>query len=178
MNRSWKIMGATHAAVLLALAGSGCGDDDGGTDAGPADSGRDTGTMEDAGPPDEDSGMPDDDAGPGDSGTMDDAGMVDRNAYVRAAHMVPNAGGVRICAQVVLPGDMLLPGNALPARTMGGMPGAGAITFRSVSGYLPFPAVLPTGAPAQYRIRIYDAVAYDGASADGIQDAGVRSSGA
>ncbi|MCS6799680.1 MAG: DUF4397 domain-containing protein [Myxococcota bacterium] len=157
--------------ILFALAAASfvaCGDDDDDTtpDAGPSDAGRDTGTADtgvDTGTPDAD-GMPEGgggtDGGSTDATTGDAGGdggmMMMANAFVRAGHFIPNGPPVRICAQLLVGSMTVGPtGNPLPP------PGSPGLMYRAVSGYLPFPARLPTGAMAGYRIRVFSAEALD-----------------
>lgn len=121
-------------AVLLGIAGVGCGDDDGmtvdsGTDSGGG--GTDSG-MVDSGPPPEDTGV---DSGPPPVPV----------AYVRVAHLSPNAQPVRLCLNLML-GDMML------GTPTGPLPTDSAIPFRGISPYLPFD--LNEG--ITYRVNVFE----------------------
>lgn len=121
-------------ALVVAMAGVGCGDDD---DTVPTDAGTDSGTdsgMRDTGMPDEDAGT---DAGPPPTPEV----------FVRIAHLSPNAGSVRVCTETIVGGE--------PSGVRGGpLPPAGSepIPFRGISGYLAFP--LPAGVDG-YRVLIF-----------------------
>lgn len=114
-------------ALVVAMAGVGCGDDD---DVVPTDAGTDSGT---------DSAMPD--AG------MDAGPPPTPEVFVRIAHLSPNGSPVRVCTDAIIGGEPIgVPGGPLP-------PAADpAIPFRGVSPYVPFP--LPAGVEG-YRVLIF-----------------------
>jgi hypothetical protein len=126
--------GSLSLALLLGIAGAGCGDDDGMVE---VDSGTDAGGGVDSGPP-QDTGPPEDtgvDGGPPPVPV----------AYVRVAHLSPNAQPVRLCLNLLL-GDMML------GTPTGPLPTDSAIPFRGISPYLPFD--LNEG--ITYRVNVFE----------------------
>ncbi len=110
-------------------------------DSGVADGGRDTSPdLRDTSPRDsgsdvviDASGDTNEDVG---ADVAVDTGPVVTDAFVRIAHMVPNAGSVRICATALVGGVAIAPAAPLPSSAGGDL----GIPFRGVSPYLPFPA--------------------------------------
>lgn len=122
-------------ALVVAMAGVGCGDDD---DTVPTDAGTDSGT--DSGM--RDTGMPDEDAGT-------DAGPPSVAFFVRVAHLIPGGPAVRVCAETLIGED--------PSGTLAGPlppPADPAIPFRGVSPYVTFQ--LPPGVDG-YRVYVLPA---------------------
>lgn len=118
--------GSLSLALLLGIAGMGCGDDDGMTD---VDSGMDAGR--DSAMPD--TGTPDDVGPPPDTG-VDSGPPPVPVAYVRVAHLSPDTSpfaGVRVCLNLML-------GETMLGEPVGPLPTDRAIPFRGISPYLPF----------------------------------------
>jgi hypothetical protein len=125
--------GSLSLALLLGIAGAGCGDDDGmvEVDAG-TDAGRDGGGT-DSGPPE--------DTGPVDTGV--DAPPPVPQANVRVAHLSPDTGPVRLCIDLRV-GDTRVGG-------LGPLPTDGVIPFRGVSPYL----ALDIAEGVTYRVKAF-----------------------
>ncbi|MCB9600450.1 MAG: DUF4397 domain-containing protein [Sandaracinus sp.] len=110
--------GSLSLALMLGIAGVGCGDDDGMVE---VDSGTPTDAgMRDTGTPDPDTGVPMEDAGT-------DAGPPPEVAYVRLAHLSPETGDVQACIDLTF-SDVRVGG-------LGPLPAMG-IPFRGISPYL------------------------------------------
>lgn len=108
--------GSLSLALLLGIAGAGCGDDDGMVE---VDSGTDAGGGVDSGPPPEDTG-------PVDTGV--DAPEPVEQAFVRVAHLSPNTGDVRLCIELRVGGTRV---GGLPP-----LPTDRTIPFRGISPYI------------------------------------------
>lgn len=108
--------GSLSLALLLGIAGAGCGDDDGMVE---VDSGMDAGGGVDAGPTPEDTG-------PVDTGV--DAPEPVEQAFVRVAHLSPNTGDVRLCIDLRVGGTRV---GGLPP-----LPTDRTIPFRGISPYI------------------------------------------
>jgi hypothetical protein len=109
--------GSLSLALLLGIAGAGCGDDDdtmvdAGTDAGTDGGGTDSGPPQDTGPVD----------------TGVDAPEPVEQAFVRVAHLSPNTGDVRLCIDLRVGGTRV---GGLPP-----LPTDRTIPFRGISPYI------------------------------------------
>ncbi|MCB9635770.1 MAG: DUF4397 domain-containing protein [Sandaracinus sp.] len=109
--------GSLSLALMLGIAGVGCGDDDGMVEV-------DSGTPTDAGMRDTGTGDPD-------TGVMEDAGVDAgppvESAYVRLAHLSPDTGRVQACIDLTFSGTRVGGPGPLPAD---------GIPFRGISPYL------------------------------------------
>ncbi|AKF07943.1 DUF4397 domain-containing protein [Sandaracinus amylolyticus] len=139
-------------AALLALGGmtAACGDDDdgGGSDAGRADAGRDSGTTGDM-----DSGTD----GGGDTGDAgSDAGTP--RPYIRLAHLIPGGPPVHVCIHADgVPGTLAL----ITRNTMMSPPPPQAVPYPGVSNYTNALPLLSL----PYTVRVYNAADINEAAA-------------